>query len=220
MTYHPATVSAPGGAPARRASASPFGWQAFAVAPPGLAEAPLCLQWRAGAETAAAREARLRVTVALDEREEKRVEVVLARLRRPVGVLDIRYASFLQPFEAALRPADALSALRDGVFLRMTRARSRCICWGRRAETPSPSRSRHTCCCRRRAPSVTRSRVLRAPVLAVQHPTVRVDRGRVLDGLLQLDRAGIGGGRAGETLLRHLRLFSRLTSTSITRKAR
>lgn len=61
---------------------------------------------------------RLRFTIALDFREERRVEAVLARSGASLGVFDVRYAYAFQPFELALDIAQTEAALREGVVLR------------------------------------------------------------------------------------------------------
>jgi hypothetical protein len=63
---------------------------------------------------------RLRITVALDDREEKKVEVVLAESERVIGVFDLRYADAMQMFEITLSAEDAQTMCREGVLLRMT----------------------------------------------------------------------------------------------------
>ncbi|MBC8103681.1 MAG: glycoside hydrolase family 88 protein [Cytophagales bacterium] len=93
----------------------PFGWPAFAVPP--RREAPgVILRWKEPLRLAAP--ARLRVTVALDVREAKRIEARTALTGEPLGVFDIRYASVCQPFEVTMAPEVAARAVREGVRLR------------------------------------------------------------------------------------------------------
>ncbi|MDF2921239.1 MAG: hypothetical protein K0R57_153 [Paenibacillaceae bacterium] len=100
----------------------PFGWQAFAVLPPHENPQPVLISWEQGSpgQKQADGAAYLRITVALDVREEKRVEVALAGSRRVIGCYDIRYAHLFQPFEILLSQEDAALALQEGVELRMT----------------------------------------------------------------------------------------------------
>lgn len=95
----------------------PYGWGWFALAPAG--EGPdVKLHWPSDA-AAPAGAARLRLGVALDDREIKRIEAYLLDSGTLLGTFDMRYAQVLQPFEIELTPDQAAAALRDGVGLRM-----------------------------------------------------------------------------------------------------
>lgn len=97
----------------------PFGWSAFAVAATGAGR-DTTLYWSAdGRDAAPAGPARLRLAVAVDVREEQRVEALAAGSGRVLGAFDIRYAYALQPFGLALDADAAAMALREGVALRM-----------------------------------------------------------------------------------------------------
>ncbi len=63
--------------------------------------------------------ARLRITAAIDVREELKLEVITSRSRCSVGVFDIRYASALQPFEVVIAPEQRRKVLEEGVELSM-----------------------------------------------------------------------------------------------------
>jgi rhamnogalacturonyl hydrolase YesR len=89
------------------------GWRAFAIPPGGSA----LLKWEPLLPFTDP--ARLRVAVALDEREEKQLEAALAQSGRIIGTFDIRYAHIFQPFEIGLSPDDALAAGHEGVRLRL-----------------------------------------------------------------------------------------------------
>jgi rhamnogalacturonyl hydrolase YesR len=93
----------------------PFGWSAFALQPNG--ELPH-LTWdsRMPVET----DCRLRLTVALDDREEKLVEVVLAESGQHIATVDLRYADFLQTFEVVLAETDTRRVRTEGIVLRLT----------------------------------------------------------------------------------------------------
>ncbi len=60
---------------------------------------------------------RLRIAIAVDLREERRVEARLARTGTLLGAFDIRFAYALQPFELPLDAAQVRAALREGVHL-------------------------------------------------------------------------------------------------------
>ncbi|NOG51177.1 MAG: hypothetical protein HND48_18425 [Chloroflexi bacterium] len=79
------------------------GWAAF----PLTHDQPVALRWDT---PPAAGAARLRVSVAIDERDARRVTVTLNGTGRTLGVLDIRYAHIFQPFELALSAGDASAA--------------------------------------------------------------------------------------------------------------
>lgn len=168
---------------------------------PGSEEGPL-LTW----ERAAARETnRLRVTVALDEREEKRVEARLARSGRVVGAFDLRHAAVLQPFEMALRPADADAVMDEGVRLVMTKGTKPLWLFadtGQGADA-CPALMPHLLLAGRTDPvAAFHDRMLS---LATLTPFGWIE-GCVLDGLLAM-RRGRFGDRARETLERHLSLY-------------
>jgi len=96
----------------------PFGWKAAAVGGGENMTARLC--WPDDADLACVGEAvqvRLRITAALDVREELQLEAVAAESRRRLGVFDIRYASPLQPFEIELSPAHLEAILGEGLEL-------------------------------------------------------------------------------------------------------
>lgn len=203
LAAHPATVIAAGDgtAPPPPGKRFPFGWRAFALAPNGP---PPLLKWPAAAPTNApgADDARLRVTVGLDEREEKRVAIVLAQSGRTIGALDIRYASFLQPFEVRLRSADANAALQEGVVLQMTAGtKPLYLLHDGTTETPlPPSFAPHLLIASKGGANTLAPFYARLFSLASTQPFGWIE-GCVLDGLLHLGEA------ARPTLLQHLRLF-------------
>ncbi len=88
------------------------GWAAF----PLTHDQPVALRWDT---PPAAGAARLRVSVAIDERDARRVTVTLNGTGRTLGVLDIRYAHIFQPFELALSAGDASAAAEHGVTLHL-----------------------------------------------------------------------------------------------------
>lgn len=100
--------------PALRA---PFGWPVLRIEP----GASLHLGVSAPAAPAPGG-GWLRVTVAVDDREEKLLSVRLPSSGRELGVLDLRFAHSLEPFELALSADDYAAAARDGVVLALPRA--------------------------------------------------------------------------------------------------
>lgn len=94
------------------------GWRAFAIAPGHNAH----LRWTPF--TPAAQPVWLRLSVAIDEREAKRVEAVLPRSGRLIGTFDIRYAHIFQPFEILVSAADANAIADEGLELRLTEGQS------------------------------------------------------------------------------------------------
>ncbi|WP_168122464.1 glycoside hydrolase family 88 protein [Paenibacillus sp. HB172176] len=99
----------------------PFGWQAFAV-PPTNEGKPAKMHLAKEPESAASvtGPVYLRITVALDVREEKRVEARLASSGRIIGSFRIRYAYLFQPFQLELSLEEAELARQEGIELRMT----------------------------------------------------------------------------------------------------
>ncbi|WP_164821721.1 glycoside hydrolase family 88 protein [Paenibacillus koleovorans] len=61
----------------------------------------------------------LRLTVAIDVREEKEIEVLLPESGQLLGILDIRYAYALQIFELSIEPEAIPEALSQGIRLRL-----------------------------------------------------------------------------------------------------
>lgn len=91
---------------------APFGWRTAAIS----AE-PLVLRWPD--LPPAAIPTRLRLTVALDVRDEKLIEATLPQSGRVLGTFDIRFASLFQVYEIALAPGDAADVRREGIALRL-----------------------------------------------------------------------------------------------------
>jgi hypothetical protein len=89
------------------------GWPAFAVSP-GEEGGPV-LSWTQRHNEPS----RFRVTVALDDREVKLVDAVLARSGRTLATLDLRSACALQPFEAVLDAGATSAASSEGIRLRL-----------------------------------------------------------------------------------------------------
>lgn len=92
----------------------PFQWPAF-----GVDAEPVVLRPRAeDAQAAAGAPAWLRVTVAIDDAQQRFVDVALAGTGAPLGRLDLRFAHAIETFQLAI-PADAVAAVRrHGVTLR------------------------------------------------------------------------------------------------------
>jgi len=110
-------VAAPAGE-LRAGSRLPFGWSAFAV----THEAATRLTWADVPIAAGTTAGRLRVTVALDDRALRHIEIALAKSGRALGSLDLRYAQGLQMFELVLPPELAAAVQREGVTLRLRAA--------------------------------------------------------------------------------------------------
>lgn len=93
----------------------PFCWPAFTVTPNGE---PPTLQWE---DPLPAGAARLRLTVALDDREIKTVQAVMAQSGETLGTFDLRYSDALQTWEIPLT-AEILQMVQwEGIALRMVR---------------------------------------------------------------------------------------------------
>src|SRR2546430_7314294 len=91
----------------------PFGWPVARIDP----GATLRVVWSDTTRVAGA--ALLRVTVALDDREEKLVDVRTAATDAPLGRLDVRFADPHQRFGLALDAAHARRAAEEGVAVRL-----------------------------------------------------------------------------------------------------
>lgn len=95
----------------------PFGWSAKPVVP-GNGNATE-LRWDSW-NGLAADHARIRITIAVDVRENKRIELFGLNSGQIFGTMDIRYAHVFQLFEVPLSLSDALAAAREGIGLRLT----------------------------------------------------------------------------------------------------
>ena len=94
----------------------PFGWNAVPISAVSQ-DRPLELLWKDTLGTFDS--ARLRITIALDVREEKLIEVFIINSGEVIGEFDIRYAPVFQIFEIEIQSPMAEKALKEGVGLRM-----------------------------------------------------------------------------------------------------
>ncbi|WP_028611573.1 glycoside hydrolase family 88 protein [Paenibacillus harenae] len=95
----------------------PFGWAAKPVVPGegNVTE----LHWERQ-DALLSDHARLRITVAVDVRDNKRIEVFALGTGSVLGTLDIRFAHVFQLYELPLPLSAALAAVKKGIGLRMT----------------------------------------------------------------------------------------------------
>lgn len=110
----PATVAA-AAPPLAAGKRVPFGWQTGQVD----AQSGIGLTWPG--LPADVMPTRLRITVGVDVRDGKLVEVRLARSGRLLGTFDIRFASLFGLFEIPLAASDVPAVRDEGVVLRLTR---------------------------------------------------------------------------------------------------
>jgi len=96
---------------------APFNWPVLRIAP----GQSLAINTPSPA-TSAPNGGWLRVTVSVDDREEKLLSVRLPSSPRELGVIDLRYAHSLEPFQLRLSAADYATAARKGVVLTLTQA--------------------------------------------------------------------------------------------------
>jgi unsaturated rhamnogalacturonyl hydrolase len=105
----------------------PFGWAALPLEEPGE-HSTLTFSWLKEPEHTAVwqerGEPRLRITIALDVREEKRIEVITSRTGKKLGEFDIRYAYVFQVYEIVLNRCDFGLLLEEGLCLRMAEGTS------------------------------------------------------------------------------------------------
>lgn len=114
--YHRAALDAHSTPPVPQGQRVPFGWKAFGLA---TGDSGAVLRWNVPLSDLS-EPARLRVTVALDVRENKRVSVYALESGTPLGTFDVRFPSVCQPIEIVLSPDAAMLALREGVRLKQT----------------------------------------------------------------------------------------------------
>lgn len=178
-----------------------FGWTAVPI-PSG--ERGLVLTWRADAHVTADR---FRITVALDEREPKRVEVRLAGTGRVLGELDVRYGCYCQMFELHLGPADAAAALKEGLRLRVLDGRTPLWIFGGTTVKGPGHEYLLPHLLGTDDTGIWNAAFARLASLASVQPFGWIE-GCVLEGLTELERSvPAWSGRAGQALDQHLDLF-------------
>ncbi|TNJ62421.1 glucuronyl hydrolase [Paenibacillus hemerocallicola] len=97
----------------------PYGWKTIAVDRSDSGRATR-LEWEGLPYASSSDKAYFRITVASDVREEKKIEVRLARSGEAIGTFDIRYGYVTQIFEICF-PTELLPAVAaEGLCLRMT----------------------------------------------------------------------------------------------------
>ena len=96
----------------------PFQWKAFGLQ---HESATLYFQKPTKKENGTAL---FRVSVAIDVREEKLIEVFLPQSKKVLGTLDIRYAPVFQPFQLKLTAEEVAEVRKEGIGLRQTKGDS------------------------------------------------------------------------------------------------
>lgn len=115
--YLPAVVASAPDVPLPEKQRVPFGWKVATIPPSG--RAALVLKWNAF--PADAKPMHFRITVGLDERDEKEVEVTLPGSGRRLGLIAVRYPAQFQLYELELSPQDVADVVREGLALRLTK---------------------------------------------------------------------------------------------------
>lgn len=179
---------------------SPFDWPVAELS--AASGGSVALRWqprRVGAGTSA----RLRLTSATDGREPVALTARLTQSGRVLGVFDIRFCTYMQPYELVIRPSDLAAVLTEGITLTQTAGRN--PFWFFRPAPNVPT-----------APIALLPHLL--PTTAIQPAPTWADRlcsldsvqsfgwmeGCVLDGLLSYQ---VRDNRAKAALLAHTDLF-------------
>jgi len=115
----------------------PLGWQAFALSPADQGGASAVLHFPV--TTVVEPTAWLRVTTAIDVREEVVVEATLAHSGALLGDFNILYSHPFQPFQIAIDSSAIEEAMRHGIRLRMTKGTSDIWLYGPDAAHPEYS---------------------------------------------------------------------------------
>ncbi|MFQ3536660.1 MAG: glycoside hydrolase family 88 protein [Aggregatilineales bacterium] len=97
------------------------GWHAFPVMPHA---APTLLHWETPDGVNLGERPRLRLSVALDSREEALLEAISLASGRVIARFDIRYAHAFQPFEVAISAQAAREIAAEGLGLRLVQGES------------------------------------------------------------------------------------------------
>ena len=94
----------------------PFGWAGLPITP----DRPTQLGWAPGGNRIApGAAARFRLTLAVDDRSPRLIDVTLARTGRRLGTFDLRFAHALEIFELLLAADDAAAAAHEGLALQL-----------------------------------------------------------------------------------------------------
>lgn len=99
----------------------PFGWSKFVVPAFGKGESPI-LKWNEKVETE--KPCNLRFSIALDVREEKQIEVVLAESEVVVACFDVRYAPVHQIQSVSIEAKYVPAIMDQGIRLQMKKGDS------------------------------------------------------------------------------------------------
>ncbi|PJF43439.1 MAG: hypothetical protein CUN50_00520 [Candidatus Thermofonsia Clade 1 bacterium] len=116
LTYLIGRVASARKAPLPQGKRLTRGWHAFAVTPRA---APTLLYWHESGAVNVSERPRLRLSVALDSREEVLLEAISLASGRVIARFDMRYAHAFQPFEALLSAQAAREVLAEGLGLRL-----------------------------------------------------------------------------------------------------
>jgi rhamnogalacturonyl hydrolase YesR len=146
---------------------------------------------------------RLRVSVALDEREAKRAAAVLPQSGKIIGVFDIRYAHIFQPFEIIIHAEDA-NAIRDaGLGLRLEMGEK--PLWLLHEQEAEPALMPHLLIA---SPPDPRQALIDRLASLASLQFFGWQEGCVLNGLLDLADSGlIARERVRQTVQEHFRFF-------------
>lgn len=198
--YHPFSVLRQGAAPLPHGKRAPFGWPIFSLRP----GAPALLRLA----QAPANPLRLRLTTALPERENKRIEAREPNTGHVFGTFELRAPSWGQTFEVPLQTKESL-ALASEIELRILDGDDPIWFFGCDAQTQAPSNLPAPL-----LPHIVEMRGQNEPLAEFHARFVSLasiqpfgpKEAAVLEGLLALSRLP-GGGSARSALNAHLNQF-------------
>jgi len=200
IAYHVARTDAPTPERPNDKQAFAFGWKSFEI-PAAEQKKSVTLTFVPDAIPAVPASAlRLRITVSVDVREEKLVDVFLnAAGGEKLATFDIRYASMLEPFEVLLTLEQSSKALQSGVTLTMSKGKEPLwLILG----SPEPALNPHLMADSGADPHAEFLKRMNSLASIQQFGWME---GCVLDGLLDLEAADPAFAHAAR---RHLDLFS------------
>ena len=111
-------LSQPNDSPGFNEQRVPFGWKAFSLSPAGKGR---ILKINRKIKIQPGHNYYLRLTIAIDIREEKTVEVMDPATREVFGEIDIRYAPVLNMFELPLTADQISQVQQNGIILRLAK---------------------------------------------------------------------------------------------------
>ena len=113
----PGRITSDAGRKTPKGKRTPFGWKTATISDANAT--PFRIEWDALDSSNAP--SHLRIAIALDHRDEKRIKVTLSESKRVLGEFDIRYPAQFQIYQVELDASDSADIARQGLTLQVTK---------------------------------------------------------------------------------------------------